>query len=349
MKLTAIAVVLAGLSTAQAVHAADTVTVYGIAQLAVTRANDGVTTRMLVEDTGSRIGFKGEDALNGGMKAFFQIESKVGMDDASKAGFANREGWLGLKDESWGKAKLGRGKTYFDLAQEGFDGFNGNSTMINSLLIDGAYYRINNSIAYESPTMSGITGKLQYADMEGKTTGASPRAVIGAVDYEGGPITAVFAFEDQKDLAVEIADGSKATDAGTKIKNYLFGGGYTLPTHTNLKIALRRSQINTNGLSLKRNTFITVLTHPFGDLTARLGFTKLGNIKSSGTQNDTGGTYWALGVDYPLSKRSIVYTEFTQAKNDKNSVNYSELETSAGQSLTARKNSAWTTGLIHLF
>ncbi|PHV13420.1 porin [Chitinimonas sp. BJB300] len=349
MKFTAIAAVLASLFAAQAVHADDNVVIYGIAQLAVTRANDGVTTKMLVEDTGSRIGFKGEEALDGGLKAFFQIESKVAMDDASKAGFANREGWLGFKADSWGKAKLGRGKTYFDLAQEGFDGFNGNSTMINSLLIDGAYYRISNSIAYESPSISGFTGKLQYADMEGKTSGVSPRAVIGAIDYAGGPITAVFAFENQKDLdpTNNGADGTKTPVAGTTVKNYLFGGGYTLPMGTNLKVAVRRAQVNVSGVSLKRNSFITVITQPFGDLTARLGFTKLGNIKSSGTLSDTGGTYWALGVDYALSKRSIVYTEFTQAKNDQNAGGL--LQTSAGQAATARKNSTWTTGLIHLF
>lgn len=350
MKYTAIAAVLAGLFAVPAVQAAEnTVNLYGIAQLGLTIADNGDTNKLLVEDTGSRIGFKGEELLGNGSKAFFQIESAVAMDNAGASGFATREGWLGLKGD-FGTVKLGRGKTYFDLAQEGFDGFNGNSTMINSLLIDGAYYRMNNSIAYETVNMDGFTGKLQYGDMEGKDSGISPYALIGSLAYENGPLSAVFAFENQKDLPADLGFGSKplAKDPvtgdylskGLKIRNYLLGAGYTLPTGTNLKAAVRLTDID----GAKRNTFIAVVAHPFGDVTGRIGFTQAGDIDDV---ENTGGSYLAVGVDYPLSKRSIVYTEFSYARND--SAAGGLMSTTAGQAAGERKNSAWTTGLIHLF
>lgn len=340
MKYTAIAAVLAGLFAVPAVQAAEnTVNLYGIAQLGLTVADDGKTSKLLVEDTGSRIGFKGEELLGNGSKAFFQIESAVAMDNAGASGFASREGWLGLKGD-FGTVKLGRGKTYFDLAQEGFDGFNGNSTMINSLLIDGAYYRMNNSIAYETVNMDGFTGKLQYGDMEAKDSNVSPYALIGSLAYENGPLNAVFAFENQKDLAPVFGNGSKPTAAGVKVRNYLLGAGYTLPTGTNLKAAVRLSDID----GAKRNTFIAVLAHPFGDVTGRIGFTQAGDLDDV---ENTGGSYLAVGVDYPLSKRSIVYTEFSYARND--SAAGGLMGTTIGQAAGERKNSAWTTGLIHLF
>lgn len=355
MKYAPLAAALAGLFATTGFAHADTtnVTVYGIAQAAVSVVDDGVTRKTIVEDTGSRIGFKGNEALGNGLNAFFKIESKVALDTGASAGFANREGWVGLQGD-FGTVKLGRGKTYFDLAQENFDGFNGNSTMINSLLIDGAYYRSSNNIAYETPDMNGFVAKLQYGDMEAKndTTGVSPSAIIGSAEYNNGPFQIVAAFESQKDLALAVADGTKTTVKGNKINNYLLGAGYTIPNAgTNFKLAYRQSNFKNGAIKADRDTWIGVVTQPIGNGNVRFGYTTLGDVDSNaGTIGSSGGSYWAIGGDYALSKRTIVYTEFTRASNDDNlAATGSLLETSAGQAAGHRNNSAWTTGLIHLF
>ena len=348
MKYARIAALVAGLFAAPVLVHADNanVTVYGIAQAGVSIVNNDDVTKTIIEDTGSRIGFKGEEDLGNGLSAFFKIESKVRLDDASASGFANREGWLGLKGD-FGTVKLGRGKTYFDLAQENFDGFNGNSTMINSLLIDGVYYRSSNNIAYETPNLGGFVGKLQYGDMEGKTNNVTPSAVIGSLEYNVGSLQLIGAFESQRDLAPIVADGTKPVMDGARIKNYLLGAGYTLPAGTNFKLAYRQSNFSLGPVDTDRDTIIGVVSQPFGNATARIGYTHVGDL--DGVDN-SGGDYLALGVDYAVSKRTIVYTEFSRATNEKNNV--SLLETSAGQAGalgTKRNNSAWTTGIIHLF
>lgn len=351
MKYARIAALVAGLFAAPVLVHADNanVTVYGIAQAAVTFANNDDVTRTLIEDTGSRIGFKGEEDLGNGLSAFFKIESAVALDDARASGFANREGWLGLKGD-FGTVKLGRGKTYFDLAQENFDGFNGNSTMINSLLIDGARYRANDNIAYETPNLGGFVGKLQYGEMEGKTNTVTPSVVIGSAEYNAGPLQLIAAFESQRDMGFAFKNGAiddVVPADGARIKNYLLGAGYTLPAGTNFKLAYRQSNYSNGTVDADRDTIIGVISQPFGNATARVGYNHVGDV--DGLDN-SGGNYFAVGVDYAVSKRTIVYTEFTRATNEKNNV--SLLQTSAGQggaAGTKRNNSAWTTGIIHLF
>ncbi|WP_179958296.1 porin [Chitinimonas arctica] len=355
MKHARIAAVVASLFALPTMSfAADNVTVYGIAQAAVSSVDNGSVRQTIIEDTGSRIGFKGEEDLGAGLAAFFKIESAVALDDASKSGFATREGWVGLKNKDWGLVKLGRGKSYFDLAQESFDGFNGNSTMINSLLIDNAYYRISNSIAYESPDMGGLVAKVEYGDIEkkGSTAGTgkkhNPYTLIGVLEYNNGPIYAVAGVESQRDQATGQAGSSiKSVADDAKATNTLLGGGFTFDSGTNVKLAWRHSKwkAGTGATTQKRNAFIGVVTQPITPVASvRLGFTKVADIKNT---SDTGGTYWAIGGDYALSKRTIAYTEFTRAGNDKNAGGL--LQTSAGQAAGERNNNAWTTGLIHLF
>jgi len=359
MKKQALAVLVAGLFAAPAIaHAdGDTVTLYGIAQVGVMSANNGAVTQNKVEDTGSRIGVKGTENLGGDLSAFFKIESGVDLAGATSGKFASREGWVGLASKDWGAIKLGRGKTYFDLVQENFDGFEGNDTMIDSLLIDGVYYRINNAIAYETPDLSGFTAKFEYADMEGKTSTTTPYTFIGVAEYNAGPLYLTAAIESQHNLTGNVSGGStpKTVVPGARVTNTFIGGGYTLPTNTNLKLGWRHSDIQ-NDTTLanngKRNAWIGVVTQTWDNqYILRGGVMKAGDKSSTSTgilNNDSGGTYWAVGAEWDMSKRTLIYTEYAHAKNGQNANSFLTTD-SAGQAANTFTNSTWSTGIIHLF
>lgn len=88
------------------------VTIYGRAHISMESLKSGVRgadTATVMKNNTSRIGFRGEEDLGDGLKAFFQIESGVAMDDGSSTGsnvLGGRETFVGIKNQ-WGMLKLG--------------------------------------------------------------------------------------------------------------------------------------------------------------------------------------------------------------------------------------------------
>ncbi|MEI7432128.1 MAG: porin, partial [Betaproteobacteria bacterium] len=83
-----IALAVAGLVSGVA-FAQSNVTVYGIADVGVEVANAGNGTQFRVQSgqsAGSRIGFKGEEALGNGLKAEFVLEAGVNLDTGAISG-----------------------------------------------------------------------------------------------------------------------------------------------------------------------------------------------------------------------------------------------------------------------
>ncbi len=351
-----VAALVAGAFAAPIAAQADTntVTLYGIAQVAGSYWDDGVTSKHGLEDTGSRIGFKGEEQLGGGMKAFFQMESGVSLDQGGGT-FASREGWVGLKG-NFGGVQLGRGKSLFDLAEESFDPFNANSTLINTMAgVDGVYYRINNTVRYTMPEVAGLTGGIEYGDMEGKGTnaagnGVKPQVVDLSLRYENGPLFVQGGYEYQKDTDGAGPQTTAATAVPHKSNAVLIGAGYTLPFGTALAGAYRHVEVKDSGNKEKRDQFLVNATQPFGNVNVKLGYVHAGNAKGCpdtgcNMLTDKGADYYIGAVEYNFSKRTWVYLEHATADNKDDSGLFA---TSAG-SANGKDNSTTSLGIIHLF
>src|SRR5205809_5544942 len=107
MKLKRITLVVMGLAGAPAIAAAQsTVQIYGTANLDIesveaTGAASGqnFARRSRVTSNSSNIGFRGNEDLGAGLKAFYQIESAVNFNDGTSSGFwASRNSGVGLRD-----------------------------------------------------------------------------------------------------------------------------------------------------------------------------------------------------------------------------------------------------------
>ena len=148
----------------------------------VTALEDGAVLR-------SRLGFRGQENLGGGLYARFQLEMGINADNGSQAeatrGF-DRQSWVGLGG-GWGEIRLGRQNTAL-LNNGGAIDFTGRTlgSMVNNF---GVPARFDNDIAYFSPRTGGWQAELHYAMAE---TGAPARQAIyqAGLDYTHGPYQA---------------------------------------------------------------------------------------------------------------------------------------------------------------
>ncbi|QNM95189.1 porin [Chitinimonas koreensis] len=162
------------------------VTLYGQVNVVGAYVDDGTTKTIKVDNayTSSRLGFRGEEDLGDGLKAYFQIEQGIRPDDGTSGNFASREGWVGLQG-SFGKLGLGRGKTPYTNMADWFDGYSdsGKGLPIYDNKLVGATAvldsRFNNTVRYDSPSMSGFGASVAYSAGENKddsvTRPRSPR------------------------------------------------------------------------------------------------------------------------------------------------------------------------------
>jgi len=259
-----------------------------------------------VNDLYSRWGIKGEEALPDGMKAFFQIESGIGIDaaDASfyvgKNSFASREGWLGLGGD-FGSIKLGRGKTPYTQAAEFYDNFIGTHTFGSANFGTGYYglgsnYRSNNTVWYSTPKLGNLQGDVAYFTGENKNAaGLNSRGVSLRLVGNWDAFDSHVGYQKAKDYeAVKGAD----------LEQWVAGGSYYLGR---LNLGAQHSQnklrLGTTRQKVKASTLFG--SYAFDDMgTAfRLGYVR----QTAGADK---ADVFNIGGQYNFSKRTYALAEY---------------------------------------
>src|SRR5438552_8366609 len=100
----AVLAAVGGVASAQS-----SVTVFGFIEAQVGRQTQDAPGVKLFDMGGSRLGFKGEEDMGGGLKASFYLEHRLNPDDGTaNAPFWKGGSWVGLSSEGLGSVKLGR-------------------------------------------------------------------------------------------------------------------------------------------------------------------------------------------------------------------------------------------------
>ena len=159
----------------------------------------------------SRLGFRGKEDLGGGLKAVFQVEGVVAVDDGSAAGFAfDRDGFVGLEG-SFGKLRLGNMDTIFKEYGDtlGILGVSSGTFLSTSNILRKPGFgtsntarfhdRRANSIQYESPELSGFQLGIQVSPDEVKTATRNLSLISVGLKYDQGPIYLAIAHEIHND------------------------------------------------------------------------------------------------------------------------------------------------------
>lgn len=319
MKKSLIALAVAGVVSAPAFAATSNVDIYGVLSYSVDQVDtDNTTVGNDASDlaTGvnnvSRIGFKGSEDLGGGMKAVFQIETSL-------TGWTDRNTFVGLSS-GMGTVVLGRHDTPYKLATVKLDPFVDTMADYNAIIgrssgvLDTAMFdvRAPQTIAYISPTIGGFHAAVAYISYKAvETTGLDETTGLSAMGmYENGPFFASLAYESHEGglntLLGSAAGGITSSDA------MKLGLGFTMGT---TKLGFVWEDQSVEGTSLQdHKAYYLSLSHGMGPISLKAAYGKADD--GEGVAVDNSATFWALGADYAMSKRTTAYLIYTSLDND---------------------------------
>lgn len=358
-----IALAIAGLAAAP-VFAQSNVTVYGVADITFENVKaDGAGTtahsenRNRLSSNSSLIGFKGAEDLGNGLKALFQIEQGVTLDQSGGT-FATRDSYVGLTG-GFGTVVLGNlthpirtmgAKVDMNPGATGI-GFLGAMYETFGGVRAGSGDRANNAAAYVSPSFAGLTGTLVYVAGEsvtpsgvgGATAELEPEAWQVAVQYDNGPLYAGLGYHQADDPTVLGASDN------TEFEIIRAAAKYTLPTGTIIAALWDNQEASGAGLGgdLERDAWSISVGQTFGAHTIHAGYAKHdeleGSLCAGGACANTDASMWTVGYEYALSKRTMLKAVYAKIKNE--SASNADFYTAAVQSNgTVPVTSALATG-----
>jgi predicted porin len=257
---------------------AQSVTVYGFVNQALGK-NFGSADKGLMDVAGSRLGFKGEEDLGGGMKASFLIEHRLDPSDGSASGpFWKGGSWVGLGG-GFGKVTLGRWwsqaflKTYFASDPFAMGTIGANFSQAKS-------FWLNNSVSYEY-SAAGFSGGVQVSE----ANGLANRPWNLGVSYGAGPLYVGLGYDTNGVSGDKWTHGTVNYDFGVAKLITGFGTG-------------------TQGGAKERNLIVGA-NAPVGP-----NGTVIASFSQHKTASTTDRNRVALGYQHALSKRTKLYATF---------------------------------------
>lgn len=321
--------------------------------------------------SGSRVGIRGVEDIGGGLKGIFTLEHRLDLSTGETNGgniflvpgasntsfnnkFWNGQAWVGL-ETPFGNITLGRqySPLFWALlpADRTVYGFYNNwvglsGTNLNGSSPQGAF-RLDNSVAYKSPTMGGLTVYATYAFGENLSNNPGSSTAPGSDTTGSGDIWGVAAgwklgglylaggyhsFDVKRWAGATVSNGLKDVAAGTA--SYQF---------TNFGLSVGYSELNFE-LAASSPKLTNILLGGFANLgpgTLFVNATQLDASGFTGLRNDSG---LQLGVAYsiPLSKRTNWYAAY--GLND-----VSGLQSSAPGTVLIDSANRFAIGVRHLF
>lgn len=343
-------IALAIAAASGAAFAQGNVTIYGNVDMGwmYRSGHNGTVTatksQRAVQSAGSQshIGFKGTEDLGNGLKALFDLQYRISPDIGGGPTQAGHQ-YLGVSG-GFGTVVAG----YLDGLRYGIYGkYNpfGNYSVGNFASMTTQYDRASNALAYISPTFGGgftlilATATNTQGD-EGSLNGVhtTPGVANGGNNgddrlfsanliYANGPLNVDLDYETTKAVGYSnsrlyvFTTGASYDFGPLKLSavydvikgdpNSLIGGNIDLDAAT-------PGNQNLGGLAAgqdydRRNWFVGAEI-PFGKLKALASY---GQVKDR-TLNNADARKWAIGARYALSKRTELYADYAQIRNDNN-------------------------------
>ena len=288
MKKSLLAIALATLASASA-FAQSSVTIYGRLNESVERQKTGTADPVWVlQNSASRIGFKGTEDLGGGLKAGFQIEHGFSPDTGAAAGtFWGRQSEVNIGG-GFGLLRLGNFTSEAYFATADYISMHNHDTGTSSDALYAYLGRDINKIAYRTPDIKGLTVEAAVALSEGSGFG---RTVDLAANYAIGP--------------VQLGAGYQRVST-TGQKQFAIRGLYEIGSFVVGAYVQRDENAYAAG---KRTTTRLSGMYTLGSSELHLNF---GNAGDYGNVANSGAKQFTLGYNYNLSKRTKVYSFYTK-------------------------------------
>lgn len=362
MKNIIIAAAILGAFAANA-QAQSNVTVYGIVDAGIVHESGGKAGNLTKVGSGiasaSRFGFRGNEELGNGLSALFTIEGAVKVDTGvGGSGIFDRQSFVGLKSTTLGTVTLGRQYTpmYLALSQVADPfalGYSGSAK--NLFATVGNNTRISNTVAYASPTVSGLSADLAYSAGEQAGSNVAGRQIGAVIAYSNGPLNVRLARNsinsDITASAATVAAPVRSVEIG---RNTLFAANYDFVVAKAFFAFSDNKGLNSSvypnasaysiapvAASTSNTTLLIGATAPVGPAGTVMASYIRKNDKNSA---DNDANQFAIGYSYALSKRTNAYTSFAKIKN-KNNASY----TVGDNTDVGSGNKAFSVGVRHAF
>lgn len=286
-------------------------TIYGLIDMGFVRESGGPNGASVSKLTsgvasGSRLGFRGEEDLGGGLSAFYTLEMGLLADTGGIAqgglGFG-RQSLVGIKG-GLGSVMLGRQYTPVAFLQTETDpfvtGLAGDSANLISAGGAGGNNRMDNTIRYAHQTAGGLTLDLVHGFGETAGNARARRQFGGAVGYVSGQVYVKLGHHSVND-----ANGTpgRITFLGAK---YDFG---VATAHFNYVVNKGSAVF---GLVNKDSRDVLIgVSVPYGAGRFMASYIR----KNDRTASDEDASQWAIGYTHALSRRTSLYTSIARIDN----------------------------------
>jgi predicted porin len=369
-----IALAVASLASGAA-FAQTNVTMYGIADAGyvwsqgdalVTGTNkfSGIQSGLL---SGSRLGFKGEEALGNGLKAIFQLEYGLNIDNNSGIGATGgvnaRQQFVGLAG-GFGTVALGRQYSpgYQATANNdpaGGAAFEPQSYMTNqagNTITPNNSARWDNALSYTSPNWGGFTGKAIYSFGENSSctvagvtstslndrcvsTTDNSRYALGA-NFASGAFN-VDAVYQVRQSVMPAGVNNNSPLWGDDINEWYIGGSFDLKF---VKLmGSYQDQDDKNRINNDNSTWTVGAVIPVGNFGIHLAYAQT-DFDSGVIDGKSNGAM--VAGTYALSKRTTAYAGYVWNKNDRDSL---PLGPVGGVGASGETNNTFLAGIRHSF
>lgn len=317
-----------------------------------------------IDDFSSRIGFKGSEQLNGQLQAIWQVETGLAMDGMPTGGtgsgtLANRMSFVGVQD-SWGKLRVG----YLDdvlTSTQATDIFASPRREANSGIAYPLYEardifgsnnygdsRAKNSLRYDSPRWHGMEASLQYGAGENQRASRKAGETWGLrLGYTDAGYFINYAWMTRLNTVgtnnsaihrVELGYRGEALQlAATLQRIRLYGNAHQNKDGSNdfeIPGILQQSNIAQTGNN-KLSSQVVALSagYQLGAFKPMLQYSHRGRVYMDGQHLNWSANQWAAGVEYTLSKRSLLqagYGAVRQNAGGQNALAWSKSSASTG-------------------
>jgi len=323
MKKSILALAVLG-AFAGAASAQSSVTIYGKLDLALGKAA-GSADKALLDNAGSRLGFRGVEDLGGGLKATFGMEHRFSpQTGAAAANYWNGYSHVGLMG-NFGHVRIGRDYTpAFLMIQNQIDPFGGDTvanlrdTGMRGL---GGTTKVRNSNMIEYHVgMSGFNLGVQVAEATANpvsaTVAGTKRPFSLAANYAAGPLFVGAGFEN---------------GAGVNDSHLSFGGRYNFGFMT-ASLGFHKATTNAD---VDVKGYLAAVSVPVGAGAVR------GGLAQSKIDNGATAKKASIGYRHDLSKRTYLFADYTRVNGGTIS--------SAGAYVTTTEKSGYDFGIQHNF
>ncbi len=303
---------------------------------AATAVAGGYHNETRVSDQSSRFILSGTEDLGGGLKAWFNVETRFATDQGtggnSGTGLAAGNTGVGLQG-GFGKLTIGR----WDLHYNEFgaiEGYRANSNQDNmgagpiaqitgtTLRSIARVSRTDNLMMWDSPNWAGVTARAAYSQNANGAEG-SGRGADGSKDgaynlalrWAQGPVNIGASLWNWK------AEGTTAINDEKSLRAW---AGFTFPFGLKVGLGYDNSQlrvINEGDSFTKRTAWLLPVSYSFGNEAIYITYAKIGKLSgpnAGATTDDTAAKAYVLGWDHAMSKRTAVGAYYTVVDNDKN-------------------------------